>query len=119
LLEVRVSGVEVGASLGLNAVFLATDNTDLNFEDDVGSAGLGQQFLCDLEVLIDWNSGTIPHVRLEEWELSAVNALLGDSQQGADELVQNLLLAVVGVQRNVDAVALGSFVCEGSQCDST
>ena len=115
LSEVLRGGVQVGTSLGLYAIFLATDDADLYLKDDVGSVCLGQQFLGDFQVLVDRHCGTVPHVRLEERKLATIHALLGDSDQGADVLVKDFLLAVVGVQCNVDVVVLCSLMSESSE----
>ena len=81
--------------------------------------GLFQQLLGDDQVLVDGNSGAVPHVGLEQRVLAAVHALLGDSQQWTDVLIEHFLLAVVGVQRDIDAVVLRGLVSECGQCLST
>ena len=116
LLEILRGGVEVSAGLSLNAVLFAADNTNLNLENDIGVLCLLQQLLGDFQVLIDRDSGAVPHVGLEQRQLAAVYALLGEGDERAHVLIQNFLLAVVGVQRNVDAVVLCCFVREGSEC---
>ena len=48
LLEVLGGGVELVVDLGLDAVFLAADDADLDLEDDLGGRGQLQQLLRDL-----------------------------------------------------------------------
>ena len=115
LLKVLFAGVQVRAGLSLDAVFFATDDADLDLEDDVGLVCLLQELLGDLKVVVDWDGGAVPHVGLEQWVLAAVDALLGDRDEWADVLVENLELAVVGVQRNVDVVVLSDLMCERSK----
>ena len=119
LFKVLRGGVQVSACLCLNTVLFAADDANLSLEDDVSVLSLFQQFLCDDQVLVDWNSGAVPHVGLEQRVLAAVDALLGDSQQRADVLIEYLLLAVVGVQRDIDAVVLRGLMSECGQCLST
>ena len=66
LLEVLRRGVELVVDLGLDAVLLAADHADLDLEDDLGGGGELQQFLGDLEVLVDRDRRAVPHVRLEQ-----------------------------------------------------
>ena len=119
LFKVLRGGVEISARLGLDAVLFAADDADFGLKDDVRVLSLFQQLLGDDQVLVDGNSGAVPHVGLEQRVLAAVHALLGDSQQRADVLIEYFLLAVVGVQRDIHAVVLGGLMSECSQCLGT
>ena len=78
LLEVLFGGVEVCVRVGGHAVFLATDDADLNLEDDVRGNGLVEQVLGDLQILVDRGGGAVPHVGLEQRGLAGLDALAGD-----------------------------------------
>ncbi len=53
LLEVFGGGVELVVDLGLDAVFLAAHDADLDLQDDLGGGGQLQQLLRDFQVLVD------------------------------------------------------------------
>ena len=103
---VRGGAVELLAATSLDAVLLTADHADLDLEHDVGLGSLREQLLRDLEVLLERYGGAVPHVRLEQRVLAGPDALDRDRQQRADEAVQLVLGAVVGVQRDVDGVVL-------------
>ena len=52
---------------------------------------------------------------LEQWQLAAIDALLGNRNQWAHEVIEHFLLAVVGVQCDVDAVVLRCLMSKRSQ----
>ena len=81
----------------------------------VGGDSLGEQFFGELEVLSQRHGRAVPHVRLEQRILAAVDALLADGDQRTHKGVQLVLGAVVGVQRDVDRVLLGDDVGELGQ----
>ena len=102
-------GVELVVDAALDAVLLAADHADLDLEDDLGGGGLLEQLLGDLQVLLQRHGGAVPHVRLEQRVLAGLDPLDGDVEQRADEAVELVLGAVVGVQRDVDGVVLGDL----------
>ncbi len=110
--EVLVGGVELVVDLGLDAVFLAADDTDLHLENDVRSRSAGEQILGDLEILVDRNGRAVPHVRLEQRVLACVDAFLRDRDQRTHVRVQLVLGAVVGVQSDGDVVLGGNHMSE-------
>ena len=101
-------GVQGVVDSALNAVFLATDGADLNLEHNLCLGGTLDQLGCDLQVLVQVDCGTVPHVGVEDGILTAGDSLLGLCQQGQNEALQLVLGAVVGVQCNVHVVLLGS-----------
>jgi hypothetical protein len=96
----------------VDAVLLAADDADLELEDHVRLGALGEQFLGDLEVLVQNDRGAVPHVGLEERRLAARDPLLRDLDERPDEAVELVLGAVVGVQGDVDVVVLRDLVGE-------
>lgn len=70
LLEVLDRGVELVVDGVLDAVLFTADDADLDLEDDLRGLGGSEEFLRDLEVLVDrdgravhmcdWNSGFCP-----------------------------------------------------------
>ncbi len=115
VLEVALGGVELVVDLVGHTVFLAADHTDLDLQDDPGRGSLGQQFLGDLEVLVQRHGRAVPHVRLEERLLTLVHAFLRDGDQRADVGVQLVLRAVVGMQSHVVRVLGGHNMRELGQ----
>ena len=115
----RVLGgrVELVVDLVGDAVLLAADDADLDLEDDVARRRTGEQLLGDLEVLLERHGRAVPHVRLEERRLAAGDPLGRDVDQRADEAVELVLGAVVGVQRDVDGVVLGDLGGVGGEGD--
>jgi len=97
------------------AVRVAADNTDLDLKDDVRLGAAAQQFVGDGQVLLHRNRGTVPHVRLEQWELTVLHAFLGDGQQRTDEAVQLVLGTVIGVEGDVDGIILRDLLGEGCE----
>src|SRR5699024_3080343 len=77
-LEILAGGVELLVDLVLDTVLLAADDADLDLEDLLGVGRLLEQFLGDLEVPVERGGRAIPHVRLEQRVLAAVDALLRD-----------------------------------------
>jgi hypothetical protein len=113
--RVARGGVQLLVDGADHAVLLATDDADLDLQHDLRRRGVGEQVLGDLQVLVERHGGAVPHVRLEHRLLAARHPLLGDGQQGANELVELVLGAVVGVQRDVHRVVLGDLACEGRE----
>ena len=109
--------VELVVDLVGDTVLLAADDADLDLEDDVGRGALGEQLLGDLEVLVEGHGRAVPHVRLEQRRLAAGDPLGGDVEQRADEAVELVLGAVVGVQRDVDRVVLRDLGGVGRERD--
>ena len=100
---------------GFHAVLLATDDADLDLEDDVGRLARREELLGDLEVLIERHGRAVPHVALEDRQPAGLDALCARRDERAHEGVELVLGAVVGVQRNGDAVLLGDDVSELGQ----
>ena len=71
----------------------------------LASAG-GQQLLGDPEVLVERHRRAVPHVGLEQRLLATRHPLDRQLEQRADEAVELVLGAVVGVQRDGDGVVL-------------
>ena len=112
-------GVELVVDRADDTVFFATDDADLDLEHDLGGRGLLEELARDREVLLQRHRGAVPHVRLEQGELAAVDPLLGDREQWPDEAVELVLGAVVGMQGDVDRVLLGRLVRERSEGHET
>ncbi len=107
--------VELLVDLGLVAVFLATDDADLDLEDRAGRDGELEELLGDDEVLLERHGRAVPHVRLERGELAGLDLLGLEGEERADPGVEVLLGAVVRVDRDGDAVALGDLVRVGGE----
>jgi hypothetical protein len=101
------SAVQLLVDLADDAVLLAADDADLDLKDHLRGGRLLEQLGGDRDVLVQRHGRAVPHVGLEEGVLAAGHALGGDVEQRADERVQLVLGAVVGVQRNRDRVLLG------------
>ena len=102
--------VQVLVDVVTYAVFFATDNTDLDLEDRVDGLQPRQNFLCDLEVLRERYGRAIPHVRLEDRVATGLDLCFGCGNERHHEVVEGVLRAVVGVQRNCDGVVVGNGV---------
>ena len=81
------SGVQGVVDSALNTVFLATNGADLNLEHNLCLGGTLDQLSSNLQVLVQGDSGAIPHVGVEDGVLAASNSLLGLCQQGQNEAV--------------------------------
>ena len=97
-------GVQLFVDLVGDAVLFASDDADLDLEDDLGGGGFLEQLLRDDQVLVDRHRGAVPHVRLEQRILAGRDPPGRDRQQRPHVGVQLVLRAVVGVQRDVDRV---------------
>ena len=98
--------VELVVDVVRDAVLLAADHADLDLEDDLRRDALLEQLLGDGEVLVELDRRAVPHVRLEQRRLPAPDPLDREVEQRADEAVELVLGAVVGVQRDVHRVVL-------------
>ena len=109
-------GVELVVDLVVDAVLLAADDADLDLEDDVGGAGTGRAAraaICRFS-----SSGTAEPSHMCDWKHGRPPALtrsVDRGEQRADEAVELVLGAVVGVQRDVDGVVLGHLVRVGRE----
>ena len=112
-------GVQLLVDLVLDAVFLATDGADFNFEDHLGGGGALQQFAGDAQVVLQGLGGAVPHVGVEDRVAAGLDLGLGGCEQRQDEAVQLVLGAVVRVEGDVDAVVLGHFTGEGGEAQGT
>lgn len=102
-------GVELGCVLAavVYAVLFAADNADLDFENDADFGAFLEHLLGDLEVLSHGQRGGIQHVGVEQGAFAFGNALLGFGDERAQEAVNLVGLAVVGVQSYEYIVLLG------------
>src|SRR5699024_8548744 len=91
-------GVELFVDFVGHTVLFATDAADLHLEQSVRGERELEQFLGNLQVLLQGNGRAVPHVRLEGRQLAGLDLVGLDGQQRADPAVQVLLGAVVGVQ---------------------
>ena len=69
-------GVEGVVDSAFNAVFFATNSADFDLENLVVLGGTLDQFLSDLEVLFEGDSGAVPHVGVEDGVFAAGYSLL-------------------------------------------
>ncbi len=69
----------------------------------------------DLEVLVERHGRAVPHVRLEDRVAARLDLLLGGGDEREHEVVERVLRAVVGVQRDGDRVALRDLVGEARE----
>ena len=76
-----------------------------------------EQLAGDREVLLQLHRRAVPHVRLEQRQLARRHPLLRDRDQRPHVALELVRRAVVGVQRDVDAVLLGHDVGELGQRD--
>ena len=104
-------GVQGVVDSAFNAVFLATNGTNLNLENKLCLGGTLDQLSSNLQVLVQVDCGAVPHVGVEDGVFTASNSLLRLCQQGQNEAFQLVLGAVVGVQCNVHVVLLSNFAC--------
>ncbi len=102
--------IQLFVDLVVDAILLASDDADLHLEDDLRGGAVREQAARDLEILLEIDRGAVPHVRLEQWVLAAVDALLAQRDQRSYVRVELVLRAVVGVQRNCHVVSGGDHV---------
>ena len=112
-------GVELVVDLVLDAVLFAADDADLDLEDRVRGRRELEQLLGEDEVLVEGNGRAVPHVRLEVGLAAVLHALGRCGQQGLDPRFDGVLRGVVGVQCDVDVVALGHLGGEDGERDGT
>ena len=110
-------GVELVVDLVLHPVLFAADDADLDLEQRVGVLRETQHLLGDLQVLLQRHGRTVPHVGAEQRLLTVLHPLGGDLQQRLDPVLKRVLGGVVGVQDDVDVVALGDLLGEDGEGD--
>ena len=103
----------------LDPVLLAADDADLDLEDGVDRLHPGEDLLRDLEVLVERHGRAVPHVRLEDRVATRLHLFLGGGDERIHEVVEGVLRAVVGVQRDGDRVALRDLVGEAGERERT
>lgn len=113
---VKLLGGEAG---GIVTVFFATDAAGFNFEDDVELNALLEEFDGDLHVLIKFHDRAIEHVRLEKRAFAFGDALAGGIEKRAEEGVNLLGVAVIGVEADEDVVFLSEGVDGFGEDDGT
>ncbi|CAB4559815.1 unannotated protein [freshwater metagenome] len=104
--------VQVFVDVVTDAIFFTADNTDFNLENRVDRLGQGEHFFCDLKVFLERHCRAVPHVRLEDRVAAGLDLFLAGGDERANEVVERVLRAVVGVQGNRDGVALRHLVRE-------
>ena len=109
-------GVELLVDFANDAVFFATHGANFDLEDGVGVNCELEQALGDFQVLIEGDSGTIPHVGLEPGQTTCLNFLGLHVHELLGPGIQVLLCAVVGVQCDGDVVVLCDLTRVGSHC---
>jgi hypothetical protein len=114
-------GVELvgGDTAGVVAVFFTTDDAGLNFEDDLVLHAFGEEFLGEAHVLGERQLGGVEHVALEEVVEACGAALGGLGDEGLEEAVHLLRLAVVGVESDEDVVLFRQAMRGLSEDDGT
>ena len=100
--RVRRRAVEFGARFPRDAILLASDDADLELHDRVRTPVLWLQLDSDSEILVQWEGGAVPHVRLEQRRLASGHSLLPESQKGSYQSVQLVRRAVVRVEGHRD-----------------
>lgn len=69
-----------------DAILLASDDADLELHDRVRTPVLWLQLDSDSEILVQWEGGAVPHVRLEQRRLASGHSFLRESQKGRTSL---------------------------------
>ena len=112
-------GVELVVDLVLDAVLFAADDADLDLEDGVRGCRKLEQLLGEDEVLIEGNRRAVPHVRLEVGLAAVLHALRRGRKEGLDPSFDGILRGMVGVQCDVDVIALCDLGGEDGERDRT
>ena len=104
----RVLGrrVEFRGVVADDIILLATDRAGFDFEHEVVLRKTREQFLGNLEIFLQREIAPVEHVRGEKIRPARGAALLGFLDEREDKLVEFVLQAVVGVQRDVDGITL-------------
>ena len=104
----RVLGrrVELRGVVADDIILLATDRAGFDFEHEIVLRKTREQLLGDFEIFLQREIAPVEHVRGEKIWPARGAALLGFLDEGQDELVELVLQAMVGVQRDVDGITL-------------
>ncbi len=108
-------GVQLVVDLGRVAVLFATDNADLDLEDGVRGLRQLEQFHREREVLRHRHGRAVPHVRLEDGQPACLHAFGRRREQRTQPGVDVVGVAVVGVQRDGDAIGVGYLTGVGGE----
>jgi hypothetical protein len=110
-------GVHLGPvdPLVVGGVLDTTDDPDFQFQDDVEGGASIEQLGGEGEVLVHGEIGGVEHVALEHGGQTLVDPLTADLEEGADEPVDPIRGAMVGVQGDVHRVAGGDHTGELGQ----
>ena len=86
------------------SVLFSTDAAGFNFENDVELGTFLEQAFGDFQVLIEFHDRAVEHVGVEKWAFACGDALARGIEQRAEEGIDFLRVAMVGVQANKDIV---------------
>ncbi|MFT7173037.1 MAG: hypothetical protein ACI9NQ_001257 [Paracoccaceae bacterium] len=114
-------GVELlgGEAGGIVPVFFATDAAGFDFEDDVELNTFLEELGGDLHVLIKFHDGAIEHVGLKKRAFTFGDTLAGGIEEGAEEGIDLVGVAVIGVEADEDVVFFGEGVDGFGEDDGT
>ena len=111
------SRVELRGVVADDIILLATDRAGFDFEHEVVLRKTREQFLGNLEIFLQREIAPVEHVRGEKIGPARGAALLGFLDEREDKLVELVLQAVVGVQRDVDGITLRGAMDVLGDCD--
>ena len=102
----------LGGAGVVETVFFATDEPDLDLEDDVDRVAALEVLARNAKIFGAGEGGTVEHVRVEERRLAAFLPPLGLLDQRIQEVARLGRRAVVGVERDQNRVLLADDVGE-------
>ena len=107
-----------GRVLIADAVFLTADHTGLDLQDDFVLMAKLQHFNGEIHVLLERQLAGVEHVAVEQVRLARGTATGSLRNQGLQETVDFVRLAMIRVERDIDVVLCGypvAVLCEGDR----